>query len=154
MRQSFFLYSAKSRQTANRRGIADALPAGPRLLSCAVELRADKTEREREVLMDEFRWEEQGPRASGSGIDEAALARLATVVYALQAASCFFPLTLFAAAIVNYMRRDDARGTWLERPLPLAGPHLLVAAGWFAVGGLTLFFVLGWFSSSARRACG
>ena len=95
--------------------------------------------------MDEFRWEEPGHQATAAGIDEAALARLATIVYALQAASFFFPLTLFAAAIVNYVRRDDARGTWVESHF-----RWQIRTFWWVLvccvaGGLTVFVLIGWF---------
>ncbi|HEV2148568.1 MAG TPA: hypothetical protein VGR37_14285 [Longimicrobiaceae bacterium] len=39
---------------------------------------------------------------------------LATVVYALQAASIIIGVTLFVAVIINYVKRDEARGTWVE----------------------------------------
>ncbi|MEW8206622.1 MAG: hypothetical protein AB2746_10910, partial [Candidatus Thiodiazotropha taylori] len=35
-------------------------------------------------------------------------------VYALQAASFLFVITLLIGVIVNYVKRDDVRGTWLE----------------------------------------
>ena len=33
------------------------------------------------------------------------------------------------AVIMNYARRSETHGTWLEIPLPLADPHLLVSPG-------------------------
>jgi uncharacterized membrane protein len=95
--------------------------------------------------MDEFSWQETDRQTTMAGIDEAALARLATIVYALQTASFFFPLTLFAAVIVNYVRRDDARGTWLESHFRWQIRTFWFTMGWFTVGGLTFFFVIGWF---------
>jgi uncharacterized membrane protein len=35
-------------------------------------------------------------------------------VYALQAASFVVGITLIAAVMVNYIKRDDVKGTWLE----------------------------------------
>jgi uncharacterized membrane protein len=46
--------------------------------------------------------------------DEKSLKTIATVVYALQAAGFFVGLTWIAAVVVNYVKRDDVRGTWLE----------------------------------------
>ena len=39
--------------------------------------------------------------------------RLATICYALYAASCLVGLTAIAAIIVNYLKRDDVAGTWV-----------------------------------------
>lgn len=94
--------------------------------------------------MNEFRWQEPG-RADGAGVDQAALERLATIVYALQTASLFFPLTLFAAVIVNYVRRDDARGTWVDSHFRWQIRTFWWVLAWFLLGGLTFFFVIGWF---------
>jgi uncharacterized membrane protein len=46
--------------------------------------------------------------------DERQLITIATVVYALQAAGFLFGITWIIAAIVDYVKRDDAAGTWLE----------------------------------------
>lgn len=40
--------------------------------------------------------------------------QLATLVYALQAASFLVGITFIAAVIVNYLKRDEVAGTWLE----------------------------------------
>lgn len=96
-------------------------------------------------MNDQFRFGEPEPAVPLAGSDEAALVRLATIVYLLQAASFFAGLTLFAAVIVNYVRRDDARGTWVES-------HFRWQIGTFwgtllgaVVGGLTAIFLVGWF---------
>lgn len=39
---------------------------------------------------------------------------LATVVYALQAASVIVGLTMLVAVIINYVKMDEVRGTWVE----------------------------------------
>jgi len=95
--------------------------------------------------MDEFRWQERGREGIVAEIDEAALARLATIVYILQTASFFLPLTLFAGVIVNYVRREDARGTWVESHFRWQIRTFWWVLAWFVLGGLTFFFVLGWF---------
>lgn len=41
------------------------------------------------------------------------LERMTLVIYALQAASIFFGVSLIAAVIVNYIKRNDVLGTWL-----------------------------------------
>lgn len=40
--------------------------------------------------------------------------RVTTIVYALQAASFLFGVTFIVAVIINYVKKDDVRGTWLE----------------------------------------
>ena len=42
------------------------------------------------------------------------LKTITTVVYALQAASFMFGFTAVVAVIINYVKRDDVRGSWLE----------------------------------------
>lgn len=54
------------------------------------------------------------PPGSASPEQEAALRRLVAIVYGLQAAGLVLGLTFFAAVIVNYLRRNQAAGTWLE----------------------------------------
>src|SRR5690606_19115552 len=39
--------------------------------------------------------------------------RLATICYALYAASCLVGLTAIAAIIINYLKRDDVACTWV-----------------------------------------
>lgn len=95
--------------------------------------------------MDEFRWDEIGQQTSAADAGDAALARLATIVYALQTASFFFPLTLFAAVIVNYVRRDDARDSWLASHFQWQIRTFWITLLGFALGGLTIFFLIGWF---------
>ena len=46
--------------------------------------------------------------------DEQGLKTVATVVYALLAAGFFVGITWIIAVIVDYVKKDDARGTWLE----------------------------------------
>jgi uncharacterized membrane protein len=95
--------------------------------------------------MDKFRFEEPSPAPAATVIDEATLVRLATIVYALQAASFFVGLTLFAAVIVNYVRRDDALGTWVESHFRWQLRTFWFTLLWIAIGGLTFVFIVGWF---------
>jgi uncharacterized membrane protein len=45
---------------------------------------------------------------------EQSLKTIAGVVYALQAAGFFLGITWIAAVIIDYVKKDDAAGTWLE----------------------------------------
>ena len=96
-------------------------------------------------MADEFRFDMPGRTESSGGIDEAALVRLATIVYALQTASFFFGLTLFAAVIVNYVRRDEARGTWLESHFRWQIRTFWFTLLWTVLGAMTALFLVGWF---------
>ena len=73
------------------------------------------------------------------------LRRLTTIVYALQAVGLFFTPALIAGAVINYVRRSEARGTWIE-------PHFRwqLRTFWFLLpayllGMLTWVFVIGYF---------
>ena len=46
--------------------------------------------------------------------DEKSLKTITTAVYALQAVGFFVGLTWIVAVVLNYVKRDDVRGTWLE----------------------------------------
>jgi len=46
--------------------------------------------------------------------DEKSLKTLTMVVYLLQALGFFVGITWIVAVIINYVKRDEVRGTWLE----------------------------------------
>lgn len=77
--------------------------------------------------------------------DPAALARTATVVYALQAVGIFFGITLIAGVVINYIRREDVRGTWLESHFRWQIRTFWFTLLWAAVGCLTFVLVIGYF---------
>jgi hypothetical protein len=58
------------------------------------------------------------PPASESGLADAEKLRLLKtmthIAYGLYAAALLFPVTAIAALILDYIKRDEARGTWLE----------------------------------------
>lgn len=57
-------------------------------------------------------WVEPAPAAASPQV--ASAKSLATVVYALQAASLLVGITAIVGVVINYMKRDEARGTWVE----------------------------------------
>jgi len=66
--------------------------------------------------------------------DLRSLKNIVTAVYALQAASFFLVLPYFIAVILDYIKRDDAHGTWLESHFrwqmrTFSSHHLWVALG-------------------------
>jgi uncharacterized membrane protein len=79
--------------------------------------------------------------------DDPALAKLKNVVlagYALQALAFFVGVSAIVAIVLAYVKRDDARGTWLESHF-----RWQIRTFWFAllggiVGGVTLIILIGW----------
>jgi len=69
---------------------------------------------------------------------------LTTIIYALQAAGFLYGISLIAAVIVNYVKRDDVRGTWLESHFRWQMRTFWFSLLWSAVGALTALFVVGW----------
>ena len=66
---------------------------------------------------DEGKQKESGmanPVEGELGEPEHSAKQLATLVYALQAASYLVGITFIAAVIVNYVKRQEVAGTWLE----------------------------------------
>lgn len=77
--------------------------------------------------------------------DMQAMTRLATIVYALQTLSLFTSgLALFAGIIINYVRRDDVRGTWLESHFRWQIRTFWFTLLWTVCGVATVFFLIGW----------
>jgi len=77
--------------------------------------------------------------------DLQSLKNIVTAVYALQAVSFFLGITYFVAIILDYIKRDDARGTWLESHFRWQIRTFWFGLLWFVLGGITFFIVIGWF---------
>jgi len=76
------------------------------------------------------------------------------VVYALQAASLLVGITFVIAVIINYVKRPDVRGTWLESHFrwqirtfwfSLLWTVIGVVASYILVGYIVLVVALIWF---------
>ena len=76
--------------------------------------------------------------------DLQSLKNIATTVYALQAASFLLVITYFIAVILNYIKRDDARGTWLESHFRWQIRTFWFGLLWFCLAALTYIIVIGW----------
>jgi uncharacterized membrane protein len=68
--------------------------------------------------------------------DENSLKTVATIVYALQAVGFFVGLTWIVAAVIDYVKRDDAKGTWLESHFSWQIRTFWWGLLWAVVGGL------------------
>ena len=67
-----------------------------------------------------------------------------TVIYALYAASLLIGITALAAVIVNYIKRDDVAGTWLESHFRWQIRTFWFSLLWSLVGVATLSVGIGW----------
>jgi uncharacterized membrane protein len=86
------------------------------------------------------------PGAAASGEDaQGSLRRLAGLVYGLQAASMLVGVTLFAGVIVNYLRREQAAGTWLESHFTWQIRTFWWSLAWGVLGIATTIVVVGIF---------
>lgn len=85
----------------------------------------------------------QAPLATAPS--ETSLKRLAAIVYALQTASIFTgSLTLFAGIIINYVRREDVQGSWIESHFIWQIKTFWYSLLWMIIGGITTIFLIGW----------
>lgn len=75
--------------------------------------------------------------------DDKELKTLATVVYALQAAGFFVGLTWIVAVVINYVKRDDVRGSWLESHFSWQIRTFWWGLLWAVVGGILALVVVG-----------
>jgi uncharacterized membrane protein len=83
-----------------------------------------------------------GPASTQEG-REKSLRELAMVVYALQAASLLNGVTLIAGVIVNYLKREEAAGTWLESHFRWQIRTFWWTLAWLLVGFATVLFLVG-----------
>nr|WP_038058280.1 membrane protein [Thiobacillus denitrificans] len=74
----------------------------------------------------------------------ASLKTLATVIYALYAVSLFIGITAIVAIVLNYIKRDDARGTWLESHFRWQIGTFWWGLLWLVVGAITWVILIGW----------
>jgi len=79
----------------------------------------------------------------GSNDTEAAK-KIATLVYALQAASFLLALTFIAAVIVNYVKQDDVADTWLASHFRWQIRTFWFALLWTVLGFFTLLLGIGY----------
>jgi uncharacterized membrane protein len=82
-------------------------------------------------------------RAAVQGEAEASLRKLVGLVYGLQAASLLVGITLFAGVIVNYLRRGEAAGTWLESHVTWQIRTFWWSLAWCALGVATAVLMVG-----------
>jgi uncharacterized membrane protein len=75
--------------------------------------------------------------------DEKSLRTLATAVYALQAAGFLIGITWIVAVIIDYVKRDEAQGTWLESHFGWQIRTFWWGLLWGAIGAVLVFVFVG-----------
>ena len=74
----------------------------------------------------------------------ASLKTLTTVIYGLYALSLFSGITAIVAIVLNYIKLDDARGTWLESHFSWQIRTFWWGVLWGVLGFLTFIILIGW----------
>ena len=66
------------------------------------------------------------------------------LVYILQALSFVFLITAVAGIIINYIKQDDVKGSWLESHFEWQKRTFWYGLLWTFLGSLTIFLMIGW----------
>ena len=74
----------------------------------------------------------------------ASLKTLTHVTYALYALSLFSGVTAIVAIVLNYIKLDDAKGTWLESHFRWQIRTFWWSVVWLVLGALTWIILVGW----------
>ena len=79
-----------------------------------------------------------------SEISEAEIKKLTYVVYILQALSFVFLITAVAGIIINYIKQDDVKGSWLESHFEWQKRTFWYGLLWMVLGFLSFFLLVQW----------
>ena len=72
------------------------------------------------------------------------LKNIATAVYVLQAISFFLGITFIIGVIINYVKREDVRGTWLESHFNWQIKTFWIGILVAVLGGITIILGIGY----------
>src|SRR6267142_2985545 len=77
---------------------------------------------------------------------ERSLRNVATAVYALQAVGVLVPVVLpwIVGVVIDYIKRDEARGTWVESHFTWQIRTFWWSLLWAVIGGILLLVLIGW----------
>jgi len=73
------------------------------------------------------------------------LKTITTAVYILQALSIFTGITFIAGVVLNYIKKEDVQGTWLESHFLWQIRTFWYGLLWGFIGALLLVLVVGYF---------
>jgi uncharacterized membrane protein len=76
---------------------------------------------------------------------EQSLKTLTSVVYALQALGFLNGITWIVGVIINYVKKEEAAGTWLESHFRWQIRTFWFGLLWGVIGALLFIVVIGWF---------
>lgn len=76
--------------------------------------------------------------------NEKELKKYTFLVYILQALSFVLGITAVIAVIINYIKDDDVRGSWLESHFIWQKRTFWYGVLWMVLGSLTTMFLIGW----------
>ena len=87
--------------------------------------------------------------SSETTVSDKNLKPLTTVVYALQAVGFFVQITWIVAVVINYVKLDDVKGSWLESHFRWQIRTFWWGLLWAVIGAITFLIVVGWFILAA-----
>lgn len=94
--------------------------------------------------MDENVDEKAGAVSGVEVQEEQSLKTITTVVYALQAVSFFIGITFIAGVIVNYIKKSEVEGTWLESHFRWQIRTFWFSVLWSVIGFILVFVLIGY----------
>jgi len=65
------------------------------------------------------------------------------IIYALQGASLIVGVTFLVAIVLNYVKRDDVKGTWLDSHFEWQIKTFWYTVLYGVIGGVTAIFLVG-----------
>jgi len=83
--------------------------------------------------------------SAGAPVPRADDRTLILIVYVLYAFAFVAGISAIVAVIMDYVKRDDVRGTWLESHVRWQIRTFWFALLWGAIGAVLLLVLVGWF---------
>jgi uncharacterized membrane protein len=77
-------------------------------------------------------------------VEHQSLKTLATLAYALQAIGLLVGITWIAALIIDYVKLDEAKGSWLESHFRWQIRTFWWGLAWTVIGTVLLVVLVGW----------
>jgi uncharacterized membrane protein len=74
----------------------------------------------------------------------ASLKTLTMVIYALYAVALFLGISAIVAIVLNYIKREEVQGTWLESHFSWQIRTFWWSVLWCVVGAITWIILIGW----------
>ena len=84
------------------------------------------------------------PTPGGGADATAADRRLGNITYGLYAGAVLFGVLAIAAVIIDYVKRDEVRGTLLESHFRWQIRTFWLSLAWAVIGGILCLVIIGW----------